>query len=177
MRRTFLIAAASSMVTVLAVGVLGVVAVQRVGAAELWGAGMMGGPSMMAGHMLDGRKMPRLFEILRDVPPDERFEHVRSIELTIADKDGTQVVFSATLGTVASVSGSALTVDANDGTTPRFTINADTGFYGQAHSAGDLEAGDHVVVTAIDGATAASAVIEPGDHQGRWQRARRGSGN
>jgi hypothetical protein len=120
--------------------------------------------------------MPEAFKVLADIPAEERFEHVKGFELRLTDKDDKAFTVAARAGRVGSISGSSLVLDANDGSDPTYALNADTVYFGQAESATDLQAGDSVLVTAVNGSSAAAAVIEvPGDgtgFHGRWGEGR-----
>jgi hypothetical protein len=120
----------------------------------------------------NGHGMPEAFKVLADIPSEERFQHLQGFELRLTDKDDKPFNVAARAGTVGSISGSSLVLDANDGSEVTYALNADTVFHGQASSAADLQAGDTVLVAAINGSSAATAVVEvPGDgtgFHGRW---------
>src|SRR5690242_367811 len=85
-----------------------------VGTLVVLGAGfVLAGPGLAfaAGHTW-GRPMPLGFEIMRDLPQGQRFQHISGVQMRFTDKDGHPVTINTTLGKVASVSGSTLTLNA-----------------------------------------------------------------
>jgi len=163
MRRMVLAAAVSSVVTALVIGGVGVlfghlmVAPRFAEAAGLVGAG--GPPWQRHGPP------PHVAVLFRDIPAGERFQHLESAQLTMTDKDAKVVTFDLVAGTVKSVSGSSLELELNGGGTRVFQLDAQTYYYGHAASVTDVKSGDKALVSTMNGAGSASAVVDLADAQ------------
>ena len=168
MGRTFLIAGVTSVLTLAVVAAAGLLFASSIlGPSAAFAAMGAGGGPWAHRWGGQGHGMPEAFKVLADIPPAERFQHMQGFELRLTDKDDKPFTIAARAGTVGSTSASSLVLDANDGSDATYALNADTVFHGQAASAADLQAGDTVLVATINGASAATAVIEvPGDGMG-----------
>jgi hypothetical protein len=118
-----------------------------------------------------GFTLPAQLAELRDLPPDERFDHFKGVQVHLADKDGQPLVLTLTPGTATAASATSLTVAANDGSPRTFALDAQTVIPGP-HARGGAPAspssiaqGDKVVVMTVNGSGTAAAVWT-GNHGG-----------
>jgi len=130
-------------------------------------AGMQGpgGPSGRGGHRGGmGFGIPNLAE-LKDIPAEQRFDHMLGGSFSITDKDGKKVTVRIIPAKVVSATDTEVVVTPNGGTSnSTFKITSDTKVSGKGS---DLKAGNKVVVTAKEGSSDALAVhpAEPGMRQ------------
>ena len=168
MRKTITVAAISAVVTVLAIGGLALLTIggpglafaQSVGAAHWGGPGWGGPPWRHQGPP------PYFVQVLRDIPEGERFGHIQHFQLKITDKDNSPVVIDGALGTVKSVSGSSLELELTAGGTATYQLDGSTSYYGHASNAGEIKSGDRALVSTVNGAGTATAVVDLAD--GSW---------
>ena len=93
---------------------------------------------------------------LKDVPRDERFDHMLSAEYSVTDVDGNTITTSITFGTVASSTADSVTIDLNEGGQATYQVTDDT----KAPQAVDtLAADDKVVVVTKNGSSDATAIL------------------
>ena len=93
---------------------------------------------------------------LKDVPRDERFDHMLSAEYSVTDVDGNTITTSITFGTVASSTADSVTIDLNEGGQATYQVTEDT----KAPQAVDtLAADDKVVVVTKNGSSDATAIL------------------
>ena len=111
-----------------------------------------------------GFTLPAPLADLRDLPPAERFDHFKGVQVHLADKDGQPLVLALTPGTATAASATSLTVAANDGASRTFALDAQTTIRGP-HAQGGPDAspptiapGDKVVVATINASGTATAV-------------------
>lgn len=124
------------------------------------GPGGAGGRGGHGGHGGMGFGMPNLPE-LKDIPVDQRFDHMLGGSFSINDKDGKKVTLRIIPAKVVSATDTEVVVTPNGGTSnSTFKVTADTKVPGKASA---LKAGDKVVVTAKEGSTDALAV-HPAEH-------------
>jgi hypothetical protein len=144
-----------------------------------WGAGGGFGPWAHAragawggGPGAWGAALPAQLAGLHDIPAAERFEHFKGLQVNLTDKDGQPLVVTLTPGTATAVSGTSVTVAANDGAPRTFALDAQTVIRGAraqgggAATAPSIAQGDKVVVATINGSGTAMAVW--GGHRGGW---------
>lgn len=163
--------AATSLALVLALGVIGVFAVQTTLANAPWmgGAGPFGGPKFGgAGLGGPGFALPAELQGLTEIPPAERFSHFAGAQVTLKDKNNQPLTINATPGTVTAVSTTSLTIAANDGTTKTYALNDKTIIRGKPVQGGAqatqpvLAKDDKAVVVTLNATTTATAVIVAG---------------
>ncbi len=93
---------------------------------------------------------------LKDVPRDERFDHMLSAEYSVTDVDGNTITTSITFGTVASSTADSVTIDLNEGGQATYQVTDDT----KAPQAVDtLAADDKVVVVTKNDSSDATAIL------------------
>jgi hypothetical protein len=111
--------------------------------------------------------LPPELQFLSSLPPDQRFDHVTSIQMSFVNPQGTQVVLSGIPGTVTAVTGTSISLQPNGaaaGTPARtFNVTPSTFVHGKAQrgSLSVFKAGDKAVVYVINNSTNAVAVVEP----------------
>lgn len=102
---------------------------------------------------------------LQGVSRDQLFDHFRGSQFTVTDAQGNAVVYQWTPGTVAGVTGTALSLTPNGQTTAMsFTITANTVVHTMPAS-GSLQAlaqGDKVLVLSKQGSGDAIVIAKPG---------------
>lgn len=155
----------TSLALVATLGVVGALTVQNALANAPWAGGHgFGGPGMAG----PGFQLPPELEGLRDLPPAERFAHFQGVQVSLTDKDNRPLTFAATPGRATAVSGTSLTIAANDGTTKTYTLDSNTLIRGKNVQGGDqatqanLANGDLVVVVTQNNSTTAKAVMNGG---------------
>jgi hypothetical protein len=125
------------------------------GAGGPWAAGM--GP-------WGGAALPAQLAGLRDVPAAERFDHFKSLQVNLTDKDGQPLVLTLTPGTATAASPTSLTVAANDGSPRTFALDAQTALRGPGVRGGNtttppsVAPGDKLVVVTLNNSGTATAV-------------------
>jgi hypothetical protein len=118
-----------------------------------------GGPGPWGGFTL-----PAPLADLRDLPPAERFDHFKGVQVNLADRDGQPLVLTLTPGTATATSATSLTVAANDGASRTFALDAQTTIRGSRAQGGPaaspptIAPGDKVVVATINASGTATAV-------------------
>lgn len=123
------------------------------------GRGGAGGHGPRGGHGGMGFGMPHLPE-LKDIPVDQRFDHMLGGSISITDKDGKKVTVRIIPAKVVSATDTEVVVTLNGGSSnSTFKVTADTKVHGKASA---LKAGDKVVVTAKEGSSDALAVHPAG---------------
>jgi hypothetical protein len=101
------------------------------------------------------------------LPPDQRFDHVTSVQVTFVNPQGTQVVVSGIPGTVTAVTATSISLQPNGTAAPTpartFNVTPNTFVRGRAQQ-GSLSAfkpGDKAGVFVVNNGTNAAAVVEP----------------
>ncbi len=173
----------TSVVLVAALGLVGVLVFRSAvaNAAGIGGPPWMAGAAMAQGFGGQGIQLPSSLQGLKDVPPDQLFGHFGGVQVNLKDKNNNPITIAVTPGTVTAASAAGLTIDANDGTSKSFTLDANTAVrekssQGSGQSAQPaLTNGDKVVVVTASGEPAAMAVIDggkngftPGQGAGPW---------
>ena len=108
---------------------------------------------MHGGYGMPGGQWPPALQFLRDIPRDERFDHFRGAQMTVADADGVERVLHMTPGTVQSISAQSISIVPNGQTAARsFNVTSDTVVAAtpQPGSVQALVNGDKVVVLTLD---------------------------
>jgi hypothetical protein len=103
-----------------------------------------------------GLNVPPELTGLRDLTPDQRFEHFKGVEVHLTDKDNRPVTLRVTPGTATAVSSNSITISGNDGATHTFGLNDKTVVRG---TTGAINANDKVIVISMDNAADATAVV------------------
>ena len=150
----------TSLALVLGLGALGAFAVRRAFASGY-------GPF---GHGFGPHAIPPEFQGLEQLSPAERFKHFSGAQINLLDKDNKPVAVNITPGTVNVVSGTSLTLAANDGTSKTFTLDdktvvrgkPDTSTPGNRPAPTNLKQGDQVVVVSKNGEQLARFVMSGG---------------
>jgi hypothetical protein len=173
------LALAALALSLIAIGVVALVARPFVGSASAQEAPGFGGPPWARGgwHVgwhagpgaaFMGTQLPPELAGLVDVPADQRFSHFRGVQVQLTDKDNRPLRVDVTPGTVTAVSNTSLTVAGNDGTTRSYTLDDKT------LKRGDLRQNDKVVVATLNGSQTATAAFRADDHgfgaKGPWGR-------
>ncbi len=113
-------------------------------------------------------QMPRIppeLQGLRNLPPDQRFQHFVGAQVNLRDNNNNPFTVYATPGKVTSVSLSSLTIAANDGTTKSYLLSDATAIHGRPAQSGGtptIADGDLVVVVSFNDQNNAWAVMDGG---------------
>ncbi len=117
-----------------------------------------GGPSMGPGM---GANDP-----LKDIPADQRFDHMRGGSMSFTDKDGNLVTLRTIPGRVVSATDASVVVTPNGASSPSaYTITSTTHLRGKGS---DLKADEKVMVEIKDGSSDALAIM-PAERPARPQ--------
>ena len=103
-----------------------------------------------------GWNMPPELASLKDVPADQRFSHFKGVQANLTDKDGKPIAISVTPGVATAVSATSLTINANDGVSHTYALDAQTMTHGKA-----VATGEDVVVLTFNNGTTARGVFAP----------------
>jgi hypothetical protein len=144
-------------VVLIAIGVAGLFARPLVGSALANPVGFGGPPWAGAGWHGGaglGRTLPPELAGLADLPSDQRFAHVRGVQVQLTDRDDRPVRVDVTPGTVTAVSGTSLTIAGNDGASHTYVLDDKTQQHGQS-----ARQNERVVVATLNGSTVAAAVF------------------
>lgn len=155
----------TSLLLVLGIGVAGYLTVSSALAQGFGPFGPHGGP--FAGH---GHALPPELEGLAQKPPAERFKHFNGAQVALKDKDNNPLTVNVTPGTVSAVSGTNLTLAANDGSTRTYQIDGstvirskpDASTPGNQPAPTTLKQGDMVVVVTKNAETTAKFIVSSG---------------
>ncbi len=158
--------AATSIVLVAVLGVVGVVAARSaVASAVPFVGAMQFGPHAFGGS---GVQLPPELQGLTDLPAADRFSHFAGVQVNLKDKNNQPLTINVVPGSVSAVGSNSLTLAANDGTTKSFTLNDKTMIRGKAAqgssqtSQASLTKDDKVIVVTLNNDNTALAVIDGG---------------
>jgi hypothetical protein len=117
------------------------------------------------GHWGGGRwaglTLPPELAGLHEIPAAERFAHFKGAQISLTDRDGQPLVLTVTPGVATSASATSVTINATDGETRTFGVDAQTAIparRSQDGSSPSIAQGDKVVVVTINGSNTAAVV-------------------
>jgi hypothetical protein len=152
---------------------LGLVALLIVGGGLLVGSVLARGPlggdfgpwSRAGGPWHSGRgagfTLPPQLAGLHEIPAAERFAHFKGAQINLTDKDGQPLVLTVTPGVATSASATSVTINATDGETRTFGLDAQTAIPARRSEDGSppsIAQGDKVVVITVNGSNTAAVV-------------------
>src|SRR5438874_9674206 len=118
--------AATSLVLVIGLAVAGGLLAGSVFAGP-WRGASHDGPPWAGGHSFwAGPELPPELAELHDVPADQRFDHLKSAQVHLTDKDGRPLTIDITPGIVSETSANSITLSTNDGPTKTFALDDQT---------------------------------------------------
>lgn len=144
-------------VVLIAIGVVGLVARPLIGSAFANPLGVDGPPWRGGWHGAggwSGKALPPELAGLVGLPADERFAHVRAIQIQLTDKDNRPLHVDVTPGSVVTVSDTSLTIAGNDGASHTYALDDKT-----IQPCGPVKQHDHVVVGTLNGSPTATGVF------------------
>jgi hypothetical protein len=113
-------------------------------------------------------QLPPQLAGLADIPAGQRFSHFRGVDVQLIDKDDKPVDLNVVPGVATAVTQSSLTINANDGSTRTFVLDAGTTIHGPGHSRNapadprSVAQNDQVAVLTLNNSPTATAVIVVG---------------
>ena len=108
-----------------------------------------------------GFTLPPQLAGLHEIPAGERFAHFKGAQINLTDKDGQPLVMTVTPGVATSASATSVTINATDGETRTFGLDAQTAIparRSQDGSSPSIAQGDKVVVVTVNGSNTATVV-------------------
>lgn len=125
-----------------------------------------------------GLMLPPELQGLTSIPPDQRFSHLLGVQVNLKDQNNQPLTVHLIPGKVTASSPTSLTIAANDGSTPSFTLNNQTIIHGMTGgtpaptstppASTALPKDSNVVVVTLNGSTTATAILTGGPGGFAW---------